>query len=58
MDIRNTVAFSFNPYALSQRLRLEVAGCKHQAHNSHGSKNNEYEVLHGVNSSLKNYRWH
>ncbi len=58
MDIRKTVAFSFNWSSLPQRLRLEVTGCKYQAHNSHGSKNNENDVLHGVNSSLKNYRWH
>jgi hypothetical protein len=50
MDIRNIVAFSFHRYWLSQRLRLEVAGCKRQAHNSHSSKNNEHDVLHGVTS--------
>jgi hypothetical protein len=50
MDIRKIVAFSFNRYSLSQRLRLEVTGCKRQAHNSHGSKNNENDVLHGMTS--------
>jgi hypothetical protein len=50
MDIRKTVAFSFNRYSLSQRLRLEVTGCKRQAHHSHGSKNNENDVFHGVTS--------
>ena len=48
MDIRKTVAFSFNRYSLSQRLRLEVTGCQHQTHNSDGSKNNENDVLHAV----------
>jgi Mg2+/Co2+ transporter CorB len=50
MDIRNTVTFSVHRYALSQRLRLEVTGCKRQAHHSHGSKNNENDMLHGVTS--------
>ena len=36
-----------------QGLRLEVASCKCQAHNSHGTKNNENDVLHGVISFLK-----
>lgn len=50
MDIRNTVAFSFNRSSLPQRLRLEVTGCQHQTQNRYGAKNNEHDVLHGVTS--------
>jgi len=39
-------------YWLPQRLRLEVTSCKHQTHNSYGTKNNENDVLHGVTSFL------
>src|SRR6266850_2470473 len=45
-------------YWLPQRLRLEVASCKCQAHNSHGTKNNENDMLHGVVSFLKSNRCH
>ena len=41
-----------------QGLRLEVATCKCQAHNSHGTKNNENDMLHGVISFLKSNRCH
>jgi hypothetical protein len=51
-------AFGLSLYWLPQRLRLEVASCKCQAHNSHGTKNNENDVLHGVISFLKSNRWH
>ena len=36
----------FSPFR--QGLRLEVASTKRQAHNSHGAKNDENNVLHGV----------
>ena len=58
MDIRKSVAFSCNRYSLSQRLRLEVTGCKHQAHNNRGSKNNENDGFHGVTSWYKRIKWH
>ena len=35
---------------------FEVPRCKYQAHQNHGTKNNEDDALHGVNSLLKNYR--
>ena len=58
MDIRSTIACSVHRYVLPHRLRLEVTGCKHQAHNSRGSKNNEHDVLHGVTSLSKRIKWH
>ena len=39
-------------------LAFEVARRKYQAHNSHGSKNNENDVFHGVISLLKGIKWH
>src|SRR6266852_7646465 len=46
------VAFGRSLYWLPQRLRLEVASCECQAHNSHSTKNNENDVPHGVISFL------
>jgi hypothetical protein len=45
-------AFGLSLYWLPQRLRLEVATCQCQAHNSYSTKNNKNDVLHGVISFL------
>ena len=54
---RNLVAWSGHLPKLSiPASAFEVPRCKYQAHQNHGTKNNEDDALHGVNSLLKNSR--